>query len=99
MLTFTDTDEFIKVTVGEPFTIVLHSIPATGYVWQISSRDPHIECLSQQFVTTSRDIGAGGQEIFKLQVTSRFSGEIVFEKKREWEDKVKESCRFHIEAK
>ena len=109
MKTFSDPDQVIKVEVGEGFLIDLGPTPLSGHEWSFISSDDPVVCAFERLDDTgirpgganlpTTPVGKGANYVFRCEVTSRFSGNLEFRKRRPWESKPVETRRFRVMAR
>ena len=77
----------INVNVGENFEVELPFNASTGYCWNITKLEPSIELIDTVFTAPKTNlIGASGTKTFRFLAKQKYTGEIVFEYKRPWEN-------------
>jgi inhibitor of cysteine peptidase len=97
MHAFRDPGQVIHVSVDERFAIGLEGNPSTGYTWQVSTDEQHLELLAQDFQPHGQGIGAAGEEIFQFRALSRGQATITCEYRRPWDRKARDTAAFEVQ--
>lgn len=87
----------IQVKEDERFAVVLEGNPSTGYTWQVSADEHHLELLAQEFEPHGKGVGAGGQEVFRFRARSPGQAAIVCEYRRPWDRRAREVVSFEVQ--
>lgn len=96
MKRFEDPTQTIRLAVGETFALALAGNPTTGYTWQVDMDGKYLELLERQYEPGGEAIGAGGLEVFHVRALAPGNTEIVFEYKRSWDAKGRDTKNFQL---
>lgn len=97
MRRFDDPHQAIQVSAGERFAVVLAGNPSTGYTWQVSTDEHHLELLGQDFEPRGPGVGAGGHEIFYFRALSPGQATIDCEYRRPWDLEARDTASFQVQ--
>ena len=86
MKTYKADDKGIKVKAKERFQILLDGYGATGYSWSIKNADKMQLLKDHNVDPDESSFGAGGTEVFELEIGDVGHKELTFELKSPWED-------------
>ena len=96
-----NTDETIRVSIGEPFQVELDENPTTGYCWEIDAGHEALRLEESLFhlPADSKD-GAGGKRLFKFIPLREVAIKLSLKLYREWEgdDSIIERHVFFLKA-
>ena len=96
MKRFDDPTQPIHVAVGETFALALPGNPTTGYTWQVEPDEHYLRLLSQEPELEQPGVGAGGQEVFRLQAQAPGEVELTCKYCRPWSDAVRDTRQFRV---
>ncbi|HVN95769.1 MAG TPA: protease inhibitor I42 family protein [Syntrophorhabdaceae bacterium] len=86
--TYVDPKRAIQLKVGEAFSIVLDSNPATGYQWQLTAPpdDKIVRLVRSEYRASQTNlVGAGGEEIWTFSTVGPGQVTLAFKYMRPWE--------------
>ena len=102
---YTDPEETIDIGADDEFVVLiaLESNPTTGYSWEASYDETHLELVEETYelgeYAEQGLVGAGGTELFRFKALKSGEVEITMDYKRSWETEVLEQKVFTVEVK
>jgi inhibitor of cysteine peptidase len=97
--TYSNSDEVIRVKVGQEFVISLESNPSTGYSWDEVVSAPWLKMLGKSYKADEPVLmGSGGVELFRYKASAKGTATIVLGYKRPWESGAGQQRTFSVEA-
>jgi inhibitor of cysteine peptidase len=91
-----ETADTISVMRGENFTVRLEAVPTAGYRWQPIYDEAYVKLISNDFVPSSKKMGAGGVEQYLFNALKPGKTVIEMVYKRPWEKNILKSMKFYV---